>query len=110
MTNNSVVRRCGNDVVDYGYGYSPVLVESPETVLARQAPVRTIRLLDRVSQRQLYADCTRVAGGVVNTYLSHSSTPNVDSVSGIDIDMQHRVGFFGGDGGFSMSIRFNKRR
>ena len=85
-----------------------ILSELPETRLAKQVPLATLKLLDKSSQRKLYSECAMVSGSIVNTYLKCSSERNVDSIYGVDVNMKHHIGFFGGDRGFSMCIRFRK--
>jgi hypothetical protein len=85
--------------------------EMPETQLARSSPLSAVRLLNKMSERKLYSECATVAGSVVNNYFHYSSTRNVDSISGVDIDVRNRRSFFfDRDQGLSVRIRFRRER
>ena len=94
---------------NYSYAASPSILKTPESEIAEQHPLATIKLLDKFSQRQLYEAGSGHARDIISTYLNCSSAKGVDDIEGIDINMKHHTRFFlGKDNGFSMSIEFRK--
>ena len=91
----------------YGFMGRTIITESPESVLARNIPHNTARLLDRRSRREHYVDALRIGADVVTTYLNRLPSEEQSELLKIRIDPEVSTRFFFGSKG--MEISFERR-
>jgi len=98
----------------YGSQYSlsprivPVQTISPEVILAKEDPKRTLRLLERMSDDEVSKKALDTAGIINSNYIScmrDVNSENLRNSSGISIDYHKtRSLLFGNSSGFRLDI------
>lgn len=75
--------------------YTPVVEETPESILAKISPKKVLKLLDDYSERKHQDRIYEISSSVVQTYMNNLNPEDEKEIKGWNIEKIERGGFLG---------------